>query len=162
MNNFGSMGMPSFPSNYNMFMMTPCECDIGDTYENISVRVTNGPQGPMGPQGIQGPMGPQGIQGSQGIQGPQGIQGTSGPQGLAGIKAPDSASKYSTDIGNGVDLSYIVKHGLNTRDVGVIIYSNDVPHEDIVATIQRTTINTVTIIFDLVPQVDQYRIVVIG
>ncbi|MES2273495.1 MAG: hypothetical protein V4487_04835 [Chlamydiota bacterium] len=52
---------------------------------------TQGPQGPIGPQGTSGPQGTVGMQGVQGIPGsigPQGLQGQPGPIGAQGPCCP--------------------------------------------------------------------------
>lgn len=58
--------------------------------------------------------------------------------------------------------SYTVTHNLGTRDVEVQIYGTADPWEQVWATVRRTTINSVTLIFSVAPTANQYRVVVQG
>lgn len=56
------------------------------------LNVSDGKQGPKGPQGDQGPKGDKGDQGPQGIQG---LQGPRGDQGIPGPKGADGRTQYT-------------------------------------------------------------------
>jgi hypothetical protein len=70
-----------------------------------------------------------------------------------------AGSKYATTIGNGILLSFVVTHNLNTRDVVVSTFDNTTFNE-VVAAVQHTTANTITVTFSLPPLLNQYRVVV--
>lgn len=69
-------------------------------------------------------------------------------------------TKYAANIGNGADTSYTVTHNLNTRDVIVSIYDNASPYAEVMADVEHTTTNTITILFSVAPTTDKYRVVV--
>lgn len=100
-----------------------------------------------------------------------------GARGNSGLAAGDSSSgsRNTTDpvlarrvaktVGNGVDASWTIIHGLGTRDVTVSIYDTDsssptyeVVHADIV----YTDANSVTVSFAVAPDTNKYRVVVTG
>jgi hypothetical protein len=84
---------------------------------------------------------------------------------LTNTVAIDSAvvvSKYNTSIGDGSATSYIVTHNLNTRDVQVTLYDNTAPYAEVIADVQHTTVNTITVLFSVAPTFNQYRVVVQG
>lgn len=68
----------------------------------LTVHLSEGPQGPAGPQGIagpNGPEGPQGLEGPRGPQGPRGIQGPKGDKGDTGIQGPIGLQGPEGDMG---------------------------------------------------------------
>jgi hypothetical protein len=71
-------------------------------------------------------------------------------------------SKYNASIGDGSATSYTVTHNLNTRDVQVTIYDNTAPYAEVIADVQHTTVNTITVLFSVAPTSNQYRVVVQG
>jgi hypothetical protein len=84
---------------------------------------------------------------------------------LTNTVAIDSAvvvSKYNASIGDGSATSYTVTHNLNTRDVQVTIYDNTAPYAEVIADVQHTTVNTITVLFSVAPTSNQYRVVVQG
>ena len=99
---------------------------------------TQGPQGPIGPQGnigsqgfqgIQGPIGTQGFQGAQGINGVDGAQGFQGAQGTNGI---DGTQGFQGAQGiNGVDGAQGFKGAQGIQgpqgDVGGIAINDTIP-----------------------------------
>lgn len=70
--------------------------------------------------------------------------------------------KYATSIGDNATTSIVVTHNLNTKDVTVAVYDNTTPFSEIVANIQHTSVNTVTIVFTTAPTTNQYRVVCHG
>ena len=84
---------------------------------------------------------------------------------LTNTVAIDSAvvvSKYNASIGDGSATSYTVTHNLNTRDVQVTLYDNTAPYAEVIADVQHTTVNTITVLFSVAPTSNQYRVVVQG
>lgn len=70
--------------------------------------------------------------------------------------------RYSSDIGNGVLVDYTVTHNLGTRDVTVQVYANGAPYAQVECDVEHTSINEVTIGFNVAPAVNGYRVVVMG
>lgn len=58
--------------------------------------------------------------------------------------------------------SYTVTHNLGTRDVTVQFYTTADPWEQQWATVRRTTINTVTLVFTTAPAAGAMRVVIQG
>jgi hypothetical protein len=71
-------------------------------------------------------------------------------------------TKYNTSIGDGSATSYTVTHNLGTRDVQVTLYDNSSPYAEVIADVQHTTTNTITVLFSVAPTSNQYRVVVQG
>ena len=69
-------------------------------------------------------------------------------------------TKYAADIGNGADTSITVTHNLDTKDVIVSIYDNDSPYAEVMADVEHTTTNSITLLFSIAPTTDKYRVVV--
>lgn len=70
--------------------------------------------------------------------------------------------KYTTTIGDGSATSYVVTHNLGTRDVDVTIYAAATPYEEAECEVQRTTTNSVTLIFASAPTAGEFQVVVLG
>ena len=70
--------------------------------------------------------------------------------------------KYAQNIGNGSATSFVVTHGLNSRDVQVSIYENASPYNQVFADVQMTSTSVVTVLFATAPTSNQYRVVVQG
>lgn len=69
-------------------------------------------------------------------------------------------TKYATSIGDGTATSYTVTHSLATKDVIVSIYDNASPYAEVMADVEHTTTNTITVLFSVAPTTDKYRVVV--
>lgn len=70
--------------------------------------------------------------------------------------------KFAANLGNGVLTDIPVTHGLNTLDVNVQVYTNSAPYDTVFAEVQRTDVNTVTVLFGVAPAAAAYRVVVQG
>lgn len=70
--------------------------------------------------------------------------------------------KYAASVGDGVATSYTVSHNLGTRDVQVTVFDNSSPYAEVVADVEHTTTNAVTVLFSVAPTSNQYRVVVQG
>lgn len=69
---------------------------------------------------------------------------------------------YSADIGNGSATSITVTHNLGTRDVSVQIFENSGNYDTVEADVQRTSVNSVTLVFAVAPTSNQYRVTISG
>lgn len=77
-----------------------------------------------------------------------------------------AARKYTTTIGDDPSeetVEFEVNHGLGTTDVTVEVYEIDTG-ETVFApfTVERISTNTVRLVFDIAPDEDAYRVVVVG
>lgn len=70
--------------------------------------------------------------------------------------------KLAFDIGNNSATSFVLTHGLNTRDVTVQIAEKSAPYNVVIADIALATANTVSVSFATAPTTNQYRAVIIG
>jgi hypothetical protein len=69
-------------------------------------------------------------------------------------------TKYATNVGDGTNTSYTITHNLNTRDVIVTLYDNSSPYAEVMADVEHSTTNTITLLFSVAPTTDKYRVVV--
>jgi hypothetical protein len=74
--------------------------------------------------------------------------------------SPFAAKKFAANIGDGSATSYVVTHNLNTRDVRVEVIRNSGNYDTVLAEVQRTSVNAVTIIFDTAPASNAYRVLI--
>jgi hypothetical protein len=70
--------------------------------------------------------------------------------------------KYAVLIGDGSATSYTVTHSLNTRDVTVAIYRNSGNYDEVIADVEHTSVNAVTVKFAAAPASNAFRVVVTG
>jgi hypothetical protein len=70
--------------------------------------------------------------------------------------------KYAVSLGDGSATSYTITHNLGTRDVTVALYEVASPYAEVLADVEHTTTNTITVKFTLAPTTDQFRVVVHG
>lgn len=83
----------------------------------------------------------------------------------AGVSAPVLSRTVALTIGDGVNVNYVVQHGLATRDVVVQVYdtaSGTPTYETVVTDVVRTDTNNVTVSFSTPPASNSYRVVVNG
>ena len=69
-------------------------------------------------------------------------------------------TKYAANVGDGTATSYTITHNLATRDVIVTLYDNVSPYAEVVADVEHTTTNTITLLFSVAPTSNKYRVVV--
>ena len=66
---------------------------------------------------------------------------------------------YAANVGNGSNSSFALTHGLNTRDVIVMIYDNTT-YEEVIADVVLTSTAVVTVNFATPPASNAYRVVI--
>ena len=76
--------------------------------------------------------------------------------------SPFAASKFVSVIGDASATSYIVTHNLNTRDVRVELIRNSGNYDTVLAEVQRTSLNAVTIVFDAAIPLNSIRVLIIA
>lgn len=84
---------------------------------------------------------------------------------LGATAGNDSATlpqKLGFDVGDGSATDYVLTHSLNTRDVTVQVAEKASPYAVVLADVELTSVNTVTVKFATAPTSNQYRVVVIG
>jgi hypothetical protein len=100
-----------------------------------------------------------------GVNAISGINGSNVQEILEGLKTyADSISlkKFTQNIGDGTSTNITVTHNLGTQDVMVIIRQNSAPYSVVNANIEITDDNNVTLKFITAPNVDEYKVVIIG
>ena len=70
--------------------------------------------------------------------------------------------KYAANIGDGSATSYTITHNLGTRDVTVGLYEPAASYAEVLADVEHSTTNTITVKFTNAPTTDQFRVVVHG
>ena len=74
--------------------------------------------------------------------------------------AAAAAPPFEADMGDGSATSFVLTHSLNTRAVSVAVWRNAAPYDEIDVSIERTSVNTVTIAPDEVWSTNQYHVVI--
>lgn len=69
--------------------------------------------------------------------------------------------KHAQDIGDGTNTSYAVTHNLGSRDVVTNVRLNASPYTEVIAEVEVTDSNTVTVKFAQAPTSNQYRVIVV-
>ena len=70
--------------------------------------------------------------------------------------------KFAQAIGDGSATSIVVTHNLGTQDVEVQLYQASAPYATVECDVQRTSVNTTTLVFSVAPTAGQYRVVIQG
>lgn len=133
---------------------------VDDEIELVEMWET-GPPGAPGSVGPTGVAGPPGATGATGALGPPGGTGPQGPPGDPGADG-DSSGIYDQSIGDGVATSFVINHGLNSRAVGVTLYTDSGAFAEVEVDVEHTSLGSVTLRFDTAPASSAYRVVVIG
>ena len=76
----------------------------------------------------------------------------------AQIAALLGSAKFTANIGDGTNVSYVVTHNLGTRDVDVTVYRNATPWDEVIVDVQHTSTNAITLIFTTAPATNQFRV----
>lgn len=71
-----------------------------------------------------------------------------------------ASRKLVQNIGDASATSYTVTHNFNTRDVEVGVYRNGGNYDSVLVEIRRTSVNSITIVFDDAPASNAYRVIV--
>ena len=83
------------------------------------------------------------------------------PSGGISTSTPTLARVASDAIGDGSTVSYIVTHNFNTKAVIVQVYDT-AGFDTVIADVERTTVDTVTVSFSVAPTSNQYTVVITG
>lgn len=67
-----------------------------------------------------------------------------------------ASKKFSATVGDGSAVSYVLTHSLNTRNVHVGVYRNSGTFDEIDCEVQRTSVNSITLVFDTAPTAAQF------
>jgi len=78
-------------------------------------------------------------------------------QALAYVRAQLTVS---ATVGDGTNVQIDVTHNLGTRDVGVTVYRNVTPWDEVIPDVQHLSVNVVRLIFSAAPASGQFRCVV--
>lgn len=71
-----------------------------------------------------------------------------------------ASKKFGQNIGDGSATSYVVTHNLNTFDINVEVFRNSGARDTVLAEVQRSSVNSITILFDTAPAINAYRVVI--
>lgn len=78
-------------------------------------------------------------------------------------KAPEwKKYKHEQTIGDGINTEYIINHNLNTRAHTISVWRNVFPYDEIDYYVEKTTLNTITLYFSRVLELDEFSVVIIG
>jgi len=72
------------------------------------------------------------------------------------------ARKYSANIWDNSTTSIVVTHNLWTRAVVVEVFRTGSPYDSVIVDVEKTTTNTVTLIFAVAPTTNEFTVVVVG
>jgi hypothetical protein len=78
------------------------------------------------------------------------------------LKTKMIAHKYTETIGDGAATSYLVSHGLGTRDVTITVAETASPYAVVFVDVERTTTEAVTIKFGTAPSTASYSVTIVG
>lgn len=66
---------------------------------------------------------------------------------------------FTANVGNNINTSFVLSHGLDTKNVIVAVYNNST-EEEVITDIATTTVNSVTVSFAIAPTTNKYRVVI--
>lgn len=67
---------------------------------------------------------------------------------------------FAASIGDGSATSFNVDHNLGTRDVSVSVYRNSGNYDEVMCSVERTTVNRVVLQFNAAPAAAAFRVVI--
>ncbi len=70
--------------------------------------------------------------------------------------------RHTANIGDASATSFVLTHNFNNLDVQVYVYENTGSKRMVIAEVQHTGVNSVTVLFDTAPALNAYRVVVFG
>ena len=82
-----------------------------------------------------------------------------------GATAPEWATgvrKYTAAVGDATNTSYILTHNFGTRDVTVSIRRTGTPYDLVMADVEMTSTNTITVLFAAAPTASEYTVTITG
>jgi hypothetical protein len=68
-----------------------------------------------------------------------------------------ASKKFNATVGDGSATSYVITHNLNTRNLTVVVYRATGNFDEVDAEVQHTTVNSITLIFDVAPTAAQFN-----
>lgn len=71
-----------------------------------------------------------------------------------------ASRKFNANFGDGSATSFAITHNLNTYDVAVEIFRNSGNRDTVLAEVQRTGLNVVTVVVDTAPASNAFRVVI--
>ena len=71
-------------------------------------------------------------------------------------------TKFTSTVGDGTAVAYVLTHNLNTRDAQVSVYRTATPFDVVIVDVEMTTVNTVTLRFAVAPASAAFSAVIIG
>jgi hypothetical protein len=74
--------------------------------------------------------------------------------------SPFSHKIFAQNFGDGSATSFAITHNFNTRDVTVEVYRNSGNFDTVDIEVQRTSVNQVTLLTDVAPTSNQFRVVI--
>lgn len=72
------------------------------------------------------------------------------------------AKRFAVTFGDGTATSYVITHNLNTQDVEVFVRETAGSLRDVMAEVQHTSVNTVTILTDTAPATNSLRAMIVA
>jgi hypothetical protein len=70
--------------------------------------------------------------------------------------------RESAIIGDGAATSYVINHGLASRNITVRIHRNSAPYDEVETEVQKTTTGSITVLFSVAPSASQYVVTLNG
>ena len=70
--------------------------------------------------------------------------------------------KYTGTVGDAAATQYTVTHNLNTRSLVCAVYRNSGAYDAVECDVEFTTVNTVTLRFNVAPSLNQFAYTILG
>lgn len=68
--------------------------------------------------------------------------------------------QFAANFGDGAATSYVLTHNLNTRDVEIEVYRNSGNFDTLLVEVQRTSVNSITVLTDTAPAANALRAII--